>query len=150
MRPRSRAWPSRTGRSASANALLYSGVKLSATGEPGRIASLTLGDQVHVGTNTEIHCAESVTIGSGSRIAWDVNIFDLDYHKLDGDVVCRAPITIGERVWIGCRVIVTKGVTIGDRAVVAAGSVVTRDVPPAALAGGNAARVLREGVTWSV
>ncbi len=55
---------------------------------------------------------------------------------------------IGDWVWIGCRATVLKGVTIGDGAVVAAGSVVTRDVPPAALVGGNPARVLRERVTW--
>ena len=38
-------------------------------------------------------------------------------------------IVIGNNVWIGSGVIITKGVTIGDNAVVAAGSVVTKDVP---------------------
>jgi acetyltransferase-like isoleucine patch superfamily enzyme len=40
------------------------------------------------------------------------------------------------------------GVTIGDGAVVAAGSVVTADVPSAAVAAGNPARVVRKDVTW--
>ena len=62
--------------------------------------------------------------------------------------IVDAPVTIGDRVWIGCRATVLKGVTIGDGAVVAACSVVTRDVPPRALVAGNPARVVREDVTW--
>jgi acetyltransferase-like isoleucine patch superfamily enzyme len=57
-------------------------------------------------------------------------------------------VTVGDKVWIGARVTVLKGVTIGDGAVVAAGALVTDDVPPRALVGGVPARVLRENVTW--
>lgn len=128
---------------------LWSDVKLSVVGASDHPALLTIGDHVSLGTNTQIHCADRVTIGSDSLIAWDVIIMDHDYHKLDGDFVKKAPVILGERVWVGCRVIVTRGVTIGDGAVIAAGSVVTRDVPPASLVGGNPARVIREGVTWS-
>ena len=55
-------------------------------------------------------------------IAWDCNILDRDYHGTDG-VEKKAPVYIGNRVWIGCRVIILKGVTVGDGAVIAAGSV---------------------------
>jgi acetyltransferase-like isoleucine patch superfamily enzyme len=41
------------------------------------------------------------------------------------------------------RAIVLKGVTIGEGAVVAAGSIVTSDVPPWTIVGGNPARVIR-------
>ena len=54
------------------------------------------------------------------------------------------PITIGDHVWLGGGVIVCPGVTIGDGAVAAAGAVITRDVPPYTLVGGNPARVIRE------
>jgi maltose O-acetyltransferase len=54
------------------------------------------------------------------------------------------PIRIGERVWIGSDVTVTRGVTIGDDAVVGARSVVTRDIPPRSLAVGTPAKVVRE------
>jgi acetyltransferase-like isoleucine patch superfamily enzyme len=55
----------------------------------------------------------------------------------------NAPITIGRNVWIGARVIVLRGVTIGDAAVIGAGSVVTRDVEPFAVAVGSPARRIR-------
>lgn len=55
-----------------------------------------------------------------------------------------APVTIGDDVWLGAGVIVLPGVTIGDRSTVAAGSVVTRDIPPDCLAVGTPARVVRD------
>ena len=54
-----------------------------------------------------------------------------------------APVAIGDDVWLGARVIVLKGVTIGDGAIVGAGSVVTRDIPPWSIAGGQPAKVIR-------
>lgn len=51
--------------------------------------------------------------------------------------------TIGNDVWIGHGAFITAGVTIGDGAVVAGHAVVTKDVPPYAIVGGNPAQVLR-------
>lgn len=53
------------------------------------------------------------------------------------------PINIGNDVWIGVDSIVMDGVTIGDGAIVAAGSVVTKDVPPYAIVGGIPAKVIK-------
>jgi acetyltransferase-like isoleucine patch superfamily enzyme len=53
------------------------------------------------------------------------------------------PIVIERNVWIAAGATIIGGVTIGENSVVAAGSVVTRDVPPNTLVGGNPARVLR-------
>lgn len=55
----------------------------------------------------------------------------------------KKPITIGNDVWIGSRSIVMDGVTIGDGAIVAAGSVVTKDVPPYAIVGGVPAKIIK-------
>ncbi len=52
-------------------------------------------------------------------------------------------ITIGDCVWFGNRVIVTGNVTIGEGAIIAAGSVVTKDVPPMAIVGGNPAKIIK-------
>ncbi|MFQ5632708.1 MAG: DapH/DapD/GlmU-related protein, partial [bacterium] len=53
-------------------------------------------------------------------------------------------ITIGDDVWLGSNVVVIAGVTIGDGCVVAAGSVVTKDIPAYAIAGGVPAKVLKK------
>lgn len=55
----------------------------------------------------------------------------------------KGPIVIGNDVWIGRRAIVLSGVTVGDGAIIGAGAVVSRDVPPFAVAAGNPARVVR-------
>ncbi|MBS7544595.1 DapH/DapD/GlmU-related protein [Ancylobacter oerskovii] len=52
-------------------------------------------------------------------------------------------VTIGHDVWIGHGAIVLPGRSIGDGAVVAAGAVVTKDVPPYMIVGGNPARPIR-------
>ncbi len=128
--------------------VIWPRAKLSAWG-PDEPATLKIGDGTTIGDRTEIHCGSSVVIGDGCRIAWDVVIMDRDYHALGGEGERRAPVAIGDHVWIGCRALVMKGVTIGDGAVVAAGSVVTADVAPGTLVGGNPAHVIDEQVTWS-
>jgi acetyltransferase-like isoleucine patch superfamily enzyme len=54
------------------------------------------------------------------------------------------PITVGNNVWIGGKVVVLPGVTIGDNTVIGAGSVVTSDIPDNVVAVGNPCRVLRK------
>ena len=55
----------------------------------------------------------------------------------------RHRVTLGHDVWLGHGVIVLPGVTIGTGAAIGAGAVVTKDVPPFAVAVGNPARVIR-------
>jgi acetyltransferase-like isoleucine patch superfamily enzyme len=57
--------------------------------------------------------------------------------------VTAAPIVIEKNVWLGAGVTIIGGVTVGENSVVAAGSVVTKDVPPNTLVGGNPARLIR-------
>jgi acetyltransferase-like isoleucine patch superfamily enzyme len=61
-----------------------------------------------------------------------VQLLDNDFHAITVDGVeqpSAAPITIGDRVWVGTRAIVLKGVTIGDGRGRRRGAVVTKDVP---------------------
>ncbi len=99
--------------------------------------------------NSSIACFKSIKIGKGVAIAENVIIRDSDNHDiLDGKHVQCKPIVIGDHVWIGINSVILKGVNIGDGAIIAAGSVVNRNIPPNAVAGGVPARVIKENVGW--
>ena len=55
----------------------------------------------------------------------------------------KGDIIVKDDVWIGCNAIVCSGVTIGQGAVVAAGAVVTKNVEPYAIVGGNPAKIIK-------
>jgi acetyltransferase-like isoleucine patch superfamily enzyme len=55
----------------------------------------------------------------------------------------KGNILVGDDVWIGTNAIICSGVTIGQGAIVAAGAVVTKNVPPYAVVGGNPAKVIK-------
>ena len=57
--------------------------------------------------------------------------------------IAAKPVTIGARAWIGFNAIIMKGVTVGENSVIAAGSIVTRDVPPNAVVAGNPATIVK-------
>ncbi len=110
--------------------------------------------RIEIGARTSLNgvsiCASArVSIGQDCHLAAGTTIFDTHGHAHDHDQRIAGTrdepqaVVIGDRVWIGLRVIVLKGVTIGDGAIVGAGSVVTRDLPPDSLCAGNPARVIR-------
>ena len=125
----------------------YSPVKISVVGQLGNPGCVIIGNRTIIGDRTQIHCGSLVQIGNNCFIAWDVNILDRDYHKLNGSEEIK-PVVIQDNVWIGARATILKGVTIGNGAVVAAASVVTQDVPPRTLVAGNPAKIIRENITW--
>jgi virginiamycin A acetyltransferase len=69
---------------------------------------------------------------------WERVMPTLEELPLKGDTV------IGNDVWIGYDALVLPGVTIGDGAIISARSVVTKEVPPYAIVGGNPARLIRQ------
>lgn len=103
------------------------------------------------GLGTRFLCAVGITIGQMCTFSWDVQVLDNDFHALTVDGVTQpsaAPVVIGDRVWVGTRAVILKGVTIGDGAVVAAGAVVTSDVPAGAVVGGVPAKVIGRADSW--
>jgi len=127
-----------------------------------------IGDRVYIGSS-KIICRTKVEFGSNIFVAWDTYFYDhdshsMDYRKRQEDItqqlddyrngryfienknwsdVRTAPIKVCDNAWIGMNVIILKGVTIGEGAVVGAGSVVTKDVEPWTVVGGNPARLIK-------
>ena len=122
-----------------------------------------IGKYCFLGTKSRLWALRTMTIGDFVLIAPRVDIFDNDSHPLnaaerredainlferqqpmDYTKVASAAVVIEDDVWIGAKSTIMKGVRIGRGAVVAAGSVVTRDIDPLTLVGGNPAREIRK------
>jgi acetyltransferase-like isoleucine patch superfamily enzyme len=106
-------------------------------------ANIRIGNGTYLNRNVEIIAQREVVVGRDCQISWDVVIMDTDQHGFGGEPPTAHPVRLGDRVWVGCRAIILKGVTIGDDAVVAAGSVVTRDVAAGSVVAGVPARLIR-------
>jgi acetyltransferase-like isoleucine patch superfamily enzyme len=82
-------------------------------------------------------------IGDNTQIGPHVTIVTDNHDLVNRNILKCRPVKIGKNVWIGAEAKIMPGVTIGDNAVIAGGSVVTKDVPADAIAGGNPAKVIR-------
>lgn len=104
--------------------------------------------RMNVGENTavalmvmmDVFFPEKITIGTNSIIGYNTTILTHEYliHEYR-----LGEVKIGSNVMIGANTTILPGVVIGDYAVVAAGSVVTRDVPPYTMVGGNPIQTIR-------
>lgn len=109
----------------------------------GGYADLRIGNFCSIGPNVTLilgnHRTDLVTTYPFTTLAhfWPEAAASGPDHQSRGDIV------IGHDVWFGANATVTSGVTIGSGAVIAANALVTKDVPPYAIVGGNPARVIR-------
>jgi acetyltransferase-like isoleucine patch superfamily enzyme len=99
----------------------------------------TIGDSTFLDGRSGLHIGSNVNLGSHVRI-WTRQ------HDIDAPDFAEvgARVNIGDYAYLGSGCIVLPGVTIGEGGVAAAGSVVTKDVPPYTLVAGVPARVIRE------
>ncbi len=113
-----------------------------------------VGPGTWIGAFTVIDGSGGLRIGAGCDISSGAQVYTHSTVRrcVSGRAfpeVERAPVTIGDHVFVGAGAVVLMGVTIGDRSVVAAGAVVTRDVPPHTVVAGvparPTARVVLEG-----
>lgn len=107
----------------------------------GEVADLYIGKYCSIAKEVEVF------LGGNHRVDW-VTTYPFskmwkEFNYIEGHPATKGDVIIENDVWIGARVIIMSGVTIHDGAVICAGSVVTRDVPPYAIYGGNPAKLIR-------
>jgi acetyltransferase-like isoleucine patch superfamily enzyme len=104
-----------------------------------------VGEGTWIGAFTLIDGSGGLTIGRGCDISSGVHIYTHSSARRcvsarAHPAVDRAPVRIGDFVFVGAGAIINMGVTIGDHSVVGAGAVVTRDVPDHTVVQGVPAR----------
>jgi acetyltransferase-like isoleucine patch superfamily enzyme len=107
---------------------------------------IRVGHNVFVNQNCTFYDLGGLDIADDVMIGPNVSIITTG-HPLEPSrrraTTIGKPIVIERNVWIAAGATIVGGVTVGENSVVAAGSVVTKDVPPNTLFGGNPARVIR-------
>jgi acetyltransferase-like isoleucine patch superfamily enzyme len=107
--------------------------------------AILIGNCVFLGTGVEFNIRKGISIGDHSLIASGCRFIDHDHgfaantlvHKQKGE---EKKIIIQDDVWLGCNVVILKGVEIGKGAIVAAGAVVTKSIPADEIWGGVPAK----------
>ena len=111
--------------------------------------NITIGNNVRIGERSRLSGIGGITIGNNVSMGPEVLIWSSNHNyfspnKLPYDYNTKKnQVRIGDNVWIGARSCISAGVTIGEGAVIAMGSVVTKDVPPCAVVGGNPAKIIK-------
>lgn len=111
------------------------------------VGDVFIGNRTRIGMSCVV--IGPVTIGNDVMLAQHIVISGLNHPYEDVTVpisvqkVTTKPIKIEDETWIGANSVITAGVTIGKHCVVAAGSVVTKDVPPYSIVVGNPARIIK-------
>ena len=111
-------------------------------------SEVSLGDNSGIGVNAQI--ASYVTIGNDVMMGPECMMYTTNHGMADTQTPMwrqhstqPRPIVIGDDVWIGARVIILPGVQVGTGSVIGAGSVVTHNVMPYSIVGGNPAKLIR-------
>lgn len=121
--------------------------------------NIVLGSDVNLGIGPTLMAAKStirignkvmfgpyVTLVGGNHNASEIGRFMFDVsEKRPGDDL---GVIVEDDVWIGTRAVILRGVTLGRGSIVAAGSVVTKSVPPYAIVAGCPARIIK--FRWGV
>lgn len=116
--------------------------------------NIIIGNNCNFGDYNHITATNNITIGNGVLTGRWVTITDNSHGKTDyqslqcppikRNIYSKGPVKIGNNVWIGDKATILPGVTIGDGAIIGANSLVSKDIPPYCIVGGNPAIILKE------
>ena len=112
------------------------------------MGDILIGDYTHVTSRVKlvgpVTLGNYVTIGSGAQITGLThNYLDVTRPIAKQGVTPNRTI-IEDDVWIGGNSCINQGITIGTHSIIASGSVVTKNVPPYSVVGGNPAKILKK------
>ena len=107
-----------------------------------------MGGGTIIGDNCLLDARCGLVIGGDVNVSSNVSIYTEQHDHRDPYFRCvrgrKKEVKIGDRVWLGCNVVVLPGVTIGEGAVCCAGCVVTKDVAPYTVVAGIPAKKVNE------
>ena len=143
-------WPSTGAEATDLDVLVEDGLATVGVGTYGapRVSRWGRSTTLHIGAYCSISAEVLILLGGEHRTDWvstsPIRVLnDLPGAWEDGHPATKGNVVIGNDVWIGVRSTILSGVSIGDGAVIGAGAVVTQDVPPFAIVGGDPAAVIR-------
>jgi acetyltransferase-like isoleucine patch superfamily enzyme len=103
----------------------------------------------HLKSNTYIECSGGVHIGKYFHTGRGLTIFSSNhnYESLKSipydETSINKPVIINDFVWFGSNVTIVPGVEVGEGVVVGSGAVLTKNIPPYSVVGGNPAKILK-------
>lgn len=125
-------------------AKIAAGVRIQGGAEVWQPWKLTIGENSWIDGGVKLYSVDEIVIGANAVVSEGAFICTASHDvRSETFELVTKPIKIGDMAWVAGRAIVLPGVTIGEGAVVAAGSVVTKDVEPWTVVGGNPARTLK-------
>lgn len=109
------------------------------------IGQLSIGNNSTINFGCYLDNRRGIYIGNNVGIAHDTKIYTLGHDIDDAQFRTKgAPTYIKDNAFIFSNVLIMPGVTIGEGAIVLAGSVITKDVAPWTVVGGNPAKKIRD------
>lgn len=120
----------------------------------GHHPEIIIGNNVSIGEDCHITCANKLVIGNGVLTGKKVLITDnshgdthlniLDTPPIKREITSKGPVIIEDNVWIGEKASIMPNVHIGKGAIIGANAVVTKNVPAYSVVGGNPARIIKK------
>lgn len=115
---------------------------------------VVFGKNFNAGSGVSFYCAKEIVFGDDCLLSWDITVMDHDFHEireLAGDALVNPPrkISVGNKVWIGCKATLLKGAGCEDGCVIASGTLLNKRFDGTdQIVGGSPPKVLRQDIYW--